>query len=160
MHLYRGHWASTSIGKGEGVDEEGNRKWHRNEGVQSKKWCLSHKLIYVLFSVTQSLLLLGFSWSSDNITANNKKNTYKKEPTRASELIRLYLHKNIIIPLLCQCGVFIHVCASKNSIVSKDVIFFWYNVVRWSTHTSKKSSFLSSYILLVKFSELHGEVIK
>ena len=36
MYPYRGHSASTSHGKGEGVDEE-NNKLHRNEGVQSKK---------------------------------------------------------------------------------------------------------------------------
>ena len=30
------------------------------------------------------------------------------------------MHKNAIIPLLSQCVLFIHTCASKNSIVSKD----------------------------------------
>ena len=35
MYLYRGHSASTSLGKGEGVDEESN-KLQRKEGVQSK----------------------------------------------------------------------------------------------------------------------------
>ena len=33
----RGHSASTSLGKGKGVDEESNKKRHRKEGVQSKK---------------------------------------------------------------------------------------------------------------------------
>ena len=33
MYLYRGHSASTSLGRREGVDEESNKK----EGVQSKK---------------------------------------------------------------------------------------------------------------------------
>ena len=53
-----------------------------------------------LFFVTESLLLLGFSWSTDNITASSKKNTSKKEPPSISE-ITIYLHKNIVIPLLC-----------------------------------------------------------
>ena len=75
-----------SLGKGEGVNEESNKKWHRKEGVQSKKWWSSHKFFYVLFLVTQSLFLLGFSWSPDNVTASNKKSTYKKEPTSVSEI--------------------------------------------------------------------------
>ena len=43
-----------------------------------------------------------------------------------------YLHKNILIPLLCQCDLFIHTCVSKYSIVSKDMIFYLlrYNVIR------------------------------
>ena len=66
--------------------------------------------------------------------------------------------KNIIISLLCQCGLFMCTCVSKNSIVSKDLIFchLWYNLVRWSSHICKKSSFLSFYSFLVKFSKLHG----
>ena len=53
--------------------------------MQSKQWCHSHKLFYVLFSVTQ-FFLLGFSWTSDNITVDNKKRTSKKEPTSVSEI--------------------------------------------------------------------------
>ena len=91
--------------------EESNKKWHRKQGVQSKKSCPSHKFFYVLFSVTQSLFLLGFSSSPGNITASNKKSTSKKVPTSISEITIKYLHKNIIIPPLCQCGLFIkHVC--------------------------------------------------
>ena len=70
-------------------------------------WYPSHKLLYVLLPVTQSSLL-GFSWSSDSITASNKKSTSKEEPTSASEITILYLHKNIKIPLLFQCGLFIN----------------------------------------------------
>ena len=77
---------STSLGKGEAVDEESNGKWHRKEGVQSKKWFRSYKFFYVLFSVTQSLFVLGFSRSPDNITASNKKSTSKKEPSSVSEI--------------------------------------------------------------------------
>ena len=43
-------------------DEKSNKEWHRKEGVQSKKWCPSHKFhnfLYVFYSVTQSLFLLG-----------------------------------------------------------------------------------------------------
>ena len=60
---------------GRSVDKESNKKWYRKEGVQSKKWCSSQKFFCVLFSVTQSLFLFGFSWSSDNITASNIKKT-------------------------------------------------------------------------------------
>ena len=61
------------------------------------------------------------------------------------------MHKNIVIPLLSKFGLFIHICVSINSIVPKDVIFYllWYNVIRWSSHICKKSSFLSSYSFLV-----------
>ena len=67
------------------------------------------------------------------------------------------MHKNIIIPpLLCQCGLFIQTCVSKNSIVS----IMWFstsfstdNVISWSSRICKRSSFLSFYSLLVKFSE-------
>ena len=108
MYLYKGHSASTSLRKRKGVDKESNKKCHRKERLQSRKWCPSHKVFYLLFSVTQSLFLLGFSWNSDNITASNKKSTSKKEPTSASEVTIKYLHKNIVIPLLYQCGFFIH----------------------------------------------------
>ena len=48
------------------------------------------------------------------------------------------------------------VCVSKNSIVSKDVVFhlFCCNVIPWSSHTRKKSS-LSFHSSSVKFSEYH-----
>ena len=133
LYLFRDHSASTSIGKGKKKDKESNRKLHRKEGVQSKKWCFSHKFSYILFSVTQSFLL-GFSWSSDNITVSKKTNTSKKEPASISEITKSNLQKNIIVSLLCQCGLFIHTCVSTNSVVSKDVIFYlhWYNLMRWS----------------------------
>ena len=87
MYLYGGHSASMSLGKEEGIHEESNKKWHRKEGVQSKKWCPSHKFFYVLFPVTQSLFFLGFSRRpDDDITARNKKNTSKKEPTSVSKV--------------------------------------------------------------------------
>ena len=86
MYLYGGHSASMSLGKEEGIHEESNKKWHRKEGVQSKKWCLSHKFFYVLFPVTQYLYFFGFSWSPNNITASNKKSISKKETTSVSEM--------------------------------------------------------------------------
>ena len=49
---------------------------HKREGVQPKKRCLSYKFFNVLFPVTQ-FFLLGFSWSSVNITATKKKNMSK-----------------------------------------------------------------------------------
>ena len=60
------------------------------------------------------------------------------------------MHKNIVIPLLCQYELFMHTCVSKNAIVSKDVIFYLlrYNVIHWSSHIYKKYSFLSFHSLL------------
>ena len=81
MNLYRNHLASALIGKREGVDKESNKKWHRKEGVQSKKWCPWHKFFHVLFSVSQSFFLLGFSSGTNNIIASNKKSAFKKMPT-------------------------------------------------------------------------------
>ena len=129
----------------------------RKKGVQSKQWCPSDKFFYLLFSVTESLFLLGFSQSSDNITASNKKSTSNKEPLIVSKITIKYLQKIIIIPLRCQCELFIHTCVSKNSTVSKDSIFYllWHNVIRWSNHICKKSSFFSFYSFLVKFSNWH-----
>ena len=113
MYIYSGHSASTLLQKGEGIDEESSRKWHRKEGVQSKKWRPSHKFCYALFSATQSFLL-GFSGSSDNIIASNKKSSSKKDPITLSEPTISYLDKNTIILLLCQCGLPIHTCVSEN----------------------------------------------
>ena len=44
----------------------------------------------------------------------------------------------------------------------KDVIFYlvWYYPIRWSSPICKKSSFLSFYSFLVKFSEWHREVVE
>ena len=41
----------------------------------------------------------------------------------------------------------------------KDAIFYplWYNVICWSSHICKKSSFFSFYSFLVKFTEWHGK---
>ena len=107
MNLYRDHPASTSLGKEEGEDEEIHKKWHRKEGVRWKKWCLSHKFLYVshkflyvFFPVTQSLFLLGFSSGPGNITASNKISTFKKVSTSISEITINYLHNNIVIPTL------------------------------------------------------------
>ena len=56
MYLSRSYSPSTSLGKGEGVNEEINKKWHRKEGVQSRKWCPSHKFFYVLFFCNSSFI--------------------------------------------------------------------------------------------------------
>ena len=60
------------------------------------------------------------------------------------------MRRIIIIPLLCQHGLFIYKCVSKNAIASKDKIFYllWYNVVRWSSNIYKKSCFVSFHTLL------------
>ena len=97
MYLYRCHSASTSLEKGERVDEESNK--NDIELRAAKNWFPSPKLFYSRFSVTQSFLL-GFSW-----------------PIIVSEIITSYLHKNIKIPLLCQCRLFRHTCVYKFSCV-------------------------------------------
>ena len=111
------------------VGEEGNKKWHRKEGVQSKKWWPSRKFFYdVLSSATQSFISSWFLiklW----LYYSEKKSQFKKKSTSVSEITISYLLKNIIIPLLCQFGLFINTCVSKNSIVSKGLIFhllWWY----------------------------------
>ena len=60
MYLFWGHSANKSLGKGSRRRKQ--QKWHRKEGMQSKKWYPSNKLFYELFffSATQSLFLLGF----------------------------------------------------------------------------------------------------
>ena len=68
---------------GRRVDEKSSKTLHRREGVQSKMWCPSHKFFYVLFFVTQSLFLLDFSKSPDNISASNKKSIPVKKQEKA-----------------------------------------------------------------------------
>ena len=55
------------------------------------------------------------------------------------------MHKNIMISLLSQCGLFIHTCVSQSSCLSKDEIFYllWYNVIRWSGHICNTWEWLS-----------------
>ena len=53
MYLYWGHLAKSFSHLGRGVDEGSNKKRHKREGVHSKKWCLSPKFFYILYSVTQ-----------------------------------------------------------------------------------------------------------
>ena len=134
MNLYRDHSASTSLRKGEGVDEEKHKKWHRKEGVRWKKWCPSHKFLYVSFPVTQSLFLLDFSSSVVNITACIKKSTLKKVPTSISEITIEYLHKNIIIPPHGQSGLLIQNVCLKIQLCLKMWFFYllWYNMLSWS----------------------------
>ena len=62
----------------EGVGEKSHKKWHKKEDVQSQKWCPSQKFFYVLFYY-YVIFLLGFSWSSGNITTGNKKNTFQSQ---------------------------------------------------------------------------------
>ena len=54
---HTGHWASTSLGKGKGVDKKSNKELHRKEEVQSKVLCPSHKFFYI-FSLKLNLSFL------------------------------------------------------------------------------------------------------
>ena len=44
---HTGHWTSTSLGMGKGVDKESNKELHRKEWIQSKSLCPSHKRFYI-----------------------------------------------------------------------------------------------------------------
>ena len=123
MNLYRDNSASTSLGKGEGVDKEKHKKWHRKEGVRWKMWCPSYKFLYVLFPVTQSLFLLGFSSSPGNITASIKTSTSKKVPISIPEITQIFAQKYYNSTTLSIWVVYTK-CVSTNSIASEDVIFY------------------------------------
>ena len=144
MYLYGGHLASASLGKGDGVHEESKKKWHRKEGILSKKWCPSHKFFYILFfynSIFPSWFLIML-WYHYNEQQNN---TSKKRPISVS---KIFAQKYFNSTTLSMCVV--DTCVPKNSLVSKDVIFYlpWYNVIGWNNHICKKSSFLSFYSFL------------
>ena len=141
-------------GKGGGSRQRKPKKLRRKERMQSNKVMSSHKFFHELFFGTQLLFFLGFLWSS-YITARNKDSTSKKESTSVSEMTILIFAQNIIIPLLCQCGLFIYTCVSENSVVFKNVIFYilWLNVMCWSRNICEKSSFASFYSFLVTFRE-------
>ena len=144
----------TSPEKG-GGSRQGNPKTDvERSACSQKKVMSSHKFFHTLFFGTQLLFFLGFLWSS-YITARNKDSTSKKESTSVSEMTILIFAQNIIIPLLCQCGLFIYTCVSENSVVFKNVIFciLWLNVMCWSRNICEKSSFASFYSFLVTFSE-------
>ena len=134
MNLYWNHSTSTSLGTGDGVDEESNKKWHRKEGVWQKRQCPSHKFLYVLFSVTQFSFLPGFSSSPGNITASISQNTSKKVPTSISEITIKYLYKNLRIPPLCQSGLFIQNVSLKIQLLLEMWFFYllWYEVQNWN----------------------------
>ena len=55
VHVYRVHPESTSLGNGEGVDKESNKRCYRIEGVQSKKWCPTQKFFHVLLAPNKSI---------------------------------------------------------------------------------------------------------
>ena len=148
MNHYWNHSASTWIGKGDGVDEERNNKWHRKEGVWKKRQCPSHKFFYVLFSVTQFSFLPGFSSSPGNITASIKQNTSKKVPTSISEITIKYLHKNLRIPPLCQSGLFIQNVSLKIQLLLE--MWFFLPPLMWSAKLKLLFSFsIVSYWSLV-----------
>ena len=126
MYCCWGHSVSTSLGK---VSKPIRQQKMTYKGGRAVKKVMSLTL------VSQCTFL----WSSISIPSSfliklrqcyiNKKSIFKKKPIRVSE-ITIYT-KNIIIPLLRQCGLFVNTCVSKNSIVSNDLIFclFWYNAV-------------------------------
>ena len=76
--------ASTSLGKGEGVNKESNNKKTYKGGHAVKKgMSLSHILLHTFFSNSVFILFWFPIKSCNNIAASNKKITSKKEPTSA-----------------------------------------------------------------------------
>ena len=115
-HVYRDHSARTSIGKAEGEDKESNRKWHRKEGVRSKKWYPSRKFSLYFFSVTQSILL-GFSWNSNNIKVSS-----------------LYIHmclKNQLCLKMRFSTSFDITWYDEAAIYAKNLLFSSHSIVSW-----------------------------
>ena len=109
MNLYRDHLASTSLGKGEGVDKENQKVTEKGGRAVKKVMSLTHIPLCTFFC-NSSLFNLGFSSSPGNITASIKKSSSKKVSTSIFEITIKYLYKNIIPPL-CQCELFIqNVC--------------------------------------------------
>ena len=91
-------------------------------------------LLYVVFSVTQSLFLVGFSSGPGN---NYSK--HQKEHIQEGAYQYIWNNYKIFAQKDYNCTTFsIWVvytkCVSKNSIASEDVIFYllWYNMLRWS----------------------------
>ena len=119
--------------EGVGVDKESNNKCHRKEGVQSKKWFSSQILLYTPFCnsffIPSWFLMKPWWYYSEKQKEHIQEGAYQCIWIKL-EITIWYLHKNIIIPLICQCGLFIHTFVSKNSIATKDVIFYLlrYNV--------------------------------
>ena len=72
--------------------------------MHSKKWCLTQILLCTFFC-NSAFIPSWFLISS----------TSMKKPTSVSEITILYLHENIIIPLLCQCGCVGQIKNSGNS---------------------------------------------
>ena len=132
-YLDSDHSASTSLGKGEGVDKESNEKWHRKEGC-SQKSVVFHTNSCIYFFCNSIFISSWF--------------LMKKELTCVSEMTILYLHKNIIITLLCRSGLFINTCVSKNPVVFKDVIFYllWYTWYAEAVIYAKNLLFFNSIV--------------
>ena len=59
-----------------------------------------------------------------NKKLNRKEGVQLKKVMPLTKILLCTFAQNIVIALPCQCGLFIHTCVSKNSIVSKDVIFY------------------------------------
>ena len=95
------------------------------------------------------ILLCAFFFNFHSFLVSYKALVILQEAKRAHpwkslpKHLKYYFHKDIMTPLLWECGLFIPTCVSKKLIVSKDLIFslFWYNVIRWSSHICKNLLF-------------------
>ena len=127
--------------------------------VQPKKWCPSHKFFYVLFLVTQ-FFLLGFSCSSDNTTANNKKNTSKSISVYLRQLYNICTKISLFHYFTNMGCLYIHVCLKIRLCLkmrfSTSFDITWYAEAVIYT---KKSTFLSFHNLLFLVNDT-GEIIE
>ena len=154
MRLYRDHSASTSLGKR-------GSKWRMQQKVTQKGGCAVEKVM----SLSQILLCTFFSnsifipsWVLTKPWLYYSEQQKQHIQERAYQCIWsnyiMFAQKYYNSTNLWMWVVYA-TCVSKNSVVYQDVIFhlLWYNVIRWSSHIRKKSSFLSFYSFLVKFNE-------
>ena len=106
------------------------------------------KFFYVLFSITQSLFLLGFSWTHEALIILERatKRTHPRKSPLVSEIsIYIYLYYVYYNSTNLSMWVVYTTCVSKNSILNYVIFYLEYNVIRWSSHICKKSSFFSFY---------------
>ena len=73
--IFRRHSANTSTGEGKRVDKKATKTTHGGERTTQRVMSLIKMFLWIIFC--NSIFLLGFPWSSNNITASNKKKTSK-----------------------------------------------------------------------------------
>ena len=141
MFLYRDHWTSMSLGKGEGIDDKSDKNYIGRRTWDQKKWCPSNNLMYFFLGLN----LIFLVWSSvQRLTRKAHPRVYQCIWDNYVILAQKY-HNSTTLSIWV-----VYAYISKNAIVSKDVIFYLlrYNVINWNSHIYKKYLFLSFHSLL------------